>query len=221
LRTVFILLVLGLGQSSLAEKSTRTEYYSISGTTGIELLNEMSAKGPQGYSGYTRHEYSYDYGTRMINGRCRVSRMSMDMDITYTMPRWENESSANTELQGRWNDWYRLLEQHEYGHSAFAESGYNDILSEWRRIGGSDNCQDIRSQVEQVYNSIRARVNQQNAEYDQLTNHGQSQGVSSESLAGNEGMPSLPDFGIDSSSGNYWWLVFAVLIGLLFFVRKS
>ncbi|PCI79203.1 MAG: hypothetical protein COB20_05315 [SAR86 cluster bacterium] len=216
---MLILLVLGLSQSSLAEKSTRTEYYAIFGSTGLELLNEMSAKGPQEFNGLTYHEYSYNYRTRMINGRCRVSRMSIELDITFTMPRWENESVADTELQARWNDWYRLLDQHEQGHASFAESGYNDILSEWRRIGTSDNCQDIRNQVEQIYNRIRSRVNQQNVDYDRSTRHGQNQGVTFELLVGEGDM--IADFESEDRSTNFWWLIFAALIGALFYVRKS
>lgn len=219
MRTITTLLFLTLCQYSLAEKSTRTEYYSIFGTTGAELYSEMSAKGPEGFFATTRHEYSYNYRTSMINGRCRIAARSIDMDITYTMPRWENESTADAELQARWKEWYRLIDLHEQDHGAFAESGYNDILSGWRRIGSSANCQEIRNQVEQVYSSIRARVNQQNAEYDQSTNHGQSQGVTFETLAGSDA--TTPSFGIGDGGNYHWWLVFAALIGLLFYVRKS
>lgn len=219
MRALPILLFLTLSEVSLAETSTRTEHYPIFGTTGIALLNEMSAKGPQGYSGYTSHEYNYNYRTRMINGRCRLSQMSINLDITYTMPRWENQSSADAALQDRWEAWYSVLEQHEQGHGAFTRAGYDDILSEWRRIGTSENCQDIRSQVEQIYNTVRARVNQQNIEYDQVTNHGQSQGLSYQLLAGDDAV--VGDSTFASGDGNYWWLLFAGLIGLLVYVRKS
>ncbi|PCJ22725.1 MAG: hypothetical protein COA96_13565 [SAR86 cluster bacterium] len=219
MRAIFVLLILGLSQSSLAGKSTRTEYYAIFGSTASELLNEMSSKGPEGFDGLTHHETRYSYRTKMINGRCRISQRSMDLDIIYTMPRWENQASADTKLQTRWKAWYRLLEQHEQRHGAIAESGYADILSGWQRIGSSDNCQDIKNQVEQVYNSIRARVRQQNAEYDQTTNHGQSEGITFKLLAGEDEKNSDPEF--EDGNTNFGWLAFAALIGTLFYIRKS
>ena len=153
----------------------------------------------------------------MINGRCRVSQLRLDVDILYTMPHWENKSSADKDLQTRWDTWYRVLDQHERNHGAFAEKGYNDILSGLSSIGTSDNCQEITNLAEQVYNSVSARLKQENADYDRTTNHGESEGVTLNTLASNNSNEILASRDGDV---NYWWLVFTALIGLLYYVRK-
>lgn len=179
----------------------------------------MDRKGPQGFSGYTTNNYRYEYRTKMINGRCRVSHIRLDVDILYTMPRWENKASADPDLQNRWDSWYRALDRHERNHGAYAEKGYDDILKGWQGIGTSNNCQDIRNKVVQIYNSISARVKQENADYDRTTNHGRTEGASYNTLTGSNNS----DTAISSNTedANYWWLVFVALIGLLIYVRKT
>ena len=221
MRSFSLVVIIALTQPALADKSTRTDYYSISGSTGAQLLTEIDAKGPQGFSGYTRYELDYSYQTQMNNGRCRSSRTVLDLAITYTMPRWETRPGASAELQAGWDEWYRLLELHERGHGALAEAAYEDILDTWRLTGYRESCQEIRNEVEQAFGSILARLNQENVEYDRRTDHGRSQGLADELLLTGQGASPTQPREVASSDFNYWWLVFGGLAGLLYWIRRS
>ena len=127
-----------------------TKYYSISGTTAAQLKAQMRSKGPKGKWAYTKWYVRW-------SGNCRLS-----VSISYTYPRWANNSQASRPLQQSWHRMMARLRVHERGH---ARHGIN-AATEIERAGCKGNPA-----------SITSKWARQDKIYDRQTRSGITQGV--------------------------------------------
>ncbi|MEM7301111.1 MAG: DUF922 domain-containing protein [Pseudomonadota bacterium] len=116
---------------AVAKKKTRdvniqtvTKFYAISGETPAELAKSMRRYGP----------YSSAHGRRVFattnrvlrwnidhayeNGICRVKRATIDLKITYNMPKLRDGIRMRRSVRNTWRQMYRLLDRHEKVHGA-------------------------------------------------------------------------------------------------------
>jgi predicted secreted Zn-dependent protease len=98
------------------------EYYAISGTTGVELLRDMSRRGPrQGFLtraiAQTRYETSADGRLRHAGGVCRFEG-GVSLKITYIYPKPGN--ALDRDLARRWRIFQADNERHEKAHGRIA-----------------------------------------------------------------------------------------------------
>ncbi len=110
----------------------------------------MNKYGPKGFWAYTSWYVRWSEG-------CRV-----EVAVTYTLPRWQNQHQATAKTQEIWNGMIERLKFHEKGHAEHAISAGNEI----ERSG----CRgDPRSIIQ--------KWARQDAIYDRRTRHGIGQGV--------------------------------------------
>lgn len=203
-----------------AGRTSKTEYYSITGSTLSELGLQMQQKGPNGFVGYTYYSLSYNYKTRPSDNGCVLSNSDVDIEWTFTMPKWENIADAPIEMQQSWKTFYDALWRHEQGHKAISQAMYSKVSREFYRARRQNNCADFAGVLANIRSLAKAEAVSENAEYDARTNHGINEGVVLGSVSsGNRTAPQQ-----DSSPSNrspidwYWWLI--GLVGLLWFLRR-
>lgn len=220
--TLFVIVFSQWAWQAQAGSSTKIEYYSITGSTVPELRLQMRQKGKNGFFGYTHYNLSYSYKTRSSDSGCVLSSSDIDIEWTFTMPKWENIADAPIEMQQSWKTFYDALWRHEQGHKAISQTMYSEVRREFYRARSQNNCASFAGVLANIKSLAKAKAVSKNAEYDARTNHGISEGVVLSSIvraSGNQ-TPSQQD----SSPSNrstiawYWWFIGA--IGLLLFLKR-
>ncbi len=162
----------------LAQKTTERNYYPIYGSFGGELSREMTAKGPRGFSAYTESSLRYEYRTTETARGCRLSSVKIDYKLIYTLPRWENQSSAPAELVARWQKFYDALSRHENNHGAIADEMYSTLQARFSQLGVKPSCAEFSALMQQELAQVRAEATAKHQAYDSVTQHGMTEGAS-------------------------------------------
>ena len=177
--------ILVASSPALASKYTESQYYSIEGTTAEELIQQMSHKGPFGYSGYAKWDIKIKYTWNDIGHLCVLTSSGVDLNILYTLPKWSNKSRGEVELQRSWDIYYTNLMKHENGHGEHGELAYKEIKKGFSRISSRENCRQLEQALRTVTDNAIAKYAQKDVDYDQHTGHGDTQGASWSMLTGN------------------------------------
>ncbi len=192
-------------------------YYSIYGNSLQALGNEISRKGPNGFTGYTDSDFNYRFTTFPAGSRCSVASFSIDVTITYTLPKWEDQNQASSELQDAWNQSFAALDRHERQHGSYAKDTYEKIIRDVRAIGFRDSCDEVRRVVTSTYDNAMASNREQNRNYDRITDHGRTEGVDLYTRPGD----SVVEEGSDGEGPTLiWYLLGGLILGLLYFIRR-
>lgn len=221
---VLTLALLLLAPDAQAFINERTEFYSIYGSSYNELVAEIDLKGPNGYTGYTNSRFTYEFKTSTSSTGCRVASLQVDVDITYTMPRWENRDVADANLRASWDSSYTALERHEKQHGAIAKQTYNQIIREVRQIGPRSSCGEINGLVASVFNGALADNSERQRDYDQTTDHGRLEGSSFQPAQPTAVTPAFTDTSSPAPAGSsnlFWYFLGGLIFVLLYLARRS
>lgn len=125
------------------------KYYNIQGVSAAQLKAQMKRKGPKGFWAYTQWWVNW-------SGSCQLS-----VKLTYTFPKWVNNSKAPKSLRASWKRMIKKLWIHERGHG---QNGIN-AAREIEKARCSNPMKIIR------------KYNSQDKKFDLRTRHGRAQGV--------------------------------------------
>ena len=157
------------------------DYYTIQGETSSALGGEIAAKGPVGEDGkrsdgYTRWFMRWTFNMTTDATGCLADRVTVDVDIRMTLPRWNTPPGANPQLIARWNRYLAALRTHEDGHRYRSEEVAWDMRRALLRERAPD-CPTLENQLNSIANGMLAQLRERQAAYDRETNFGQKQGV--------------------------------------------
>lgn len=107
------------GPSMAGKVTVKTEYYSISGKTGVDLVRSMARKGPRhGFLSkaiaVTRFKPAVRGDMVHKNGVCRTKNAEFDLAITYVYPKPSGKLPAD--VSRRWSAFFAGVEKHEQTH---------------------------------------------------------------------------------------------------------
>ena len=129
--------------------STKIKYYEISGNTSQQLRRQMRLKGPGRFAALTKTNVHWDQS-------CKVT-----LKITYTYPRWKDQSKASAKLRKDWKNMMRVMIKHEETHGRHSISAANEVAA-----AKCKNANGIFRKWERI-----SRL------FDRRTNHGIKQGM--------------------------------------------
>ncbi len=166
------------GQPSLR---ISTHPYTITGTTATELRQQMNRFGPMGQSGrrfdaYTKWYIQWRFRYAGDGRVCRITQLTLNTDITYTMPRWMNVNQAPQSLQRHWQRYYQALKLHEDGHANHGKAATQEIWQQLPRLAQAT-CDQLEQLTNQTAQAIINRYAEKDREYDRQTDHGRTQGA--------------------------------------------
>ena len=176
--TVVLLLSAGSTRAKVIVNQS-TKYYSVSGHTGEELARSMI----EGASGLTNKrdtiaatEAEYRIGEADIgvrNGRCVVLDANVVLDITYHLPRWSNERTANPRLRSIWRKFHAELSKHERTHGEIAEKGAGDLERALKNLSGTVafNCNDFGAFAEGRLRFLAMLIQMRHDSFDRRENY--------------------------------------------------
>ncbi len=145
---------------------TSTEYYSISGKTGIELIQQMNRKGPRhGFLrkavAQTRYSVRPSADFKYVKGSCRTKNVVVNMTITYIYPRITNRISGK--LKARWAYFMKDTKRHEQKHGRIAREMAAVLDRKLTRFSMEDRpgcrraVRQYRREIQAIYDEYNGR----------------------------------------------------------------
>jgi predicted secreted Zn-dependent protease len=156
------------------------QYYDIAGRSERDLLIAMQRSGPQWagrrFFGLTNTALQYGYRHAVEPRTCWPVDVSILVEVTVTLPRWESPHGTPYALDRDWRAFERALRRHEDGHGRLAEQ---EAAALDRELGGlrAATCVELDAYANQLADDVRARFAAQHEAYDRQTEHGRSQGA--------------------------------------------
>ena len=174
--------------SKLHVRRTQSRY-DVSGTTAAEIARSIHESGPiidgKPYGGKTEWEgqWQIEYsrpvdeeGRAVQEGRCRISRVDVFIDLDVTLPRWESRGEAPRRLREKWDSFIEALRVHEYWHQQSILEGGEKIRNKLDGMAAGD-CKSLKTRAEARAAEVIESVRKKNEQYDRETRHGATQGA--------------------------------------------
>lgn len=165
----------GGGPTVMPGTSMKVEYYDIRGTTWEALMNELRAKGPEGWWGNAGTAIGWKATSRMTPAGCVMEGLRLDADSTMHLPRWANRFEGSAALQSQWDTAFRALEYHERGHVQISLESARQMERELRAIPPQPTCAELEALSKAITQRIVAEHRQRQTLYDAENQHGASQ----------------------------------------------
>jgi predicted secreted Zn-dependent protease len=155
--------------------------YSIAGSDAAALRSDMHRFGPyhegRSFSAYTQYDVKWHYQYASKNGGCEITSQQVTVDTNSTYPHWLNYSAASPALQQRWDTFLANLKIHEHGHIEHGRLAANEIEAMLTELPAMQDCNILENAINQQADNILEKYKDQDIEYDQVTNHGVTQGA--------------------------------------------
>ena len=157
-------------------------YYQITGSTADELRTQMDQLGytdefGHRWDAYTEWHVNWSYPYSATSNNCTSGLVQVQTQITFIFPQWNAPESASQDLIDRWDTYMAALQEHEDGHKKIAiEAGY-EILQAINALPAYPSCSELEQAADAVGEIILEQYRQQQATYDQNTEHGRTQGA--------------------------------------------
>ncbi len=160
------------------------KYYPVYGNTIQKIRQNMTQNTPIIYKGkkfdgltnwYIKWRYFYKFSAK----GCQIdrARVSVDSEVTFTMPQWQERDRSTPQVVVRWQNYYNALQLHENGHKEHGIKAASEILQVLRQFPDYPSCPELERAANAIANQIIARYNKADQEYDRLTAHGRTQGA--------------------------------------------
>ena len=177
-----LLLALFAAPSAGAEPSIETGYvyYPVSSPSRRELLARLNRATPirhngNPFHGYTDSHIEWRFWWQTVNRRCRINRVEVVVDVTFTLPRLEDSPA---QVRDVWERWYPKLVRHENGHRDNALTVARRIEAGIRALPGQPDCRALEQQANALGNRLITELAAVDRDYDKRTNYGETQGAS-------------------------------------------
>jgi len=178
---IFFLILYSAASKSEPKINITYKYYSIKTTSAHDLYADLNHSSPikehnQIFHGRTDTNINWYFWWATDNGNCRISKVSTDVEVIYTLPKLLNESNDD-KLKEIWIQWYPALVKHEENHAAHAVSIAYQIEDTIRNITPAANCKKLETLANKAGNKLIMKLHQIDAMYDKKTEHGKTEGA--------------------------------------------
>ncbi len=162
--------------------SVNYKFYDIYPKSFNDIDKEMYNKTPilkngARYRGYTDWHVKWSYSWQNKGNYCKLTSVSTRLDVTYTMPKIPDNFKVNSKILSVFNNYYKALINHEYGHKDSGLFAARDIEKELIKLSSSKGCKNLASTANSKAQKIIKKYTQRDLYYDKHTQHGKTQGV--------------------------------------------
>jgi predicted secreted Zn-dependent protease len=173
--------LVALVPSPIGVRETRKyERYVIHGASTEALAAQMQSLGPHDADeiapALTRSDRRASLQYRSDGRGCRISDVTVALDVTIILPVWDIPRDASAALRAEWERFLGALERHELGHRAIALSGAEQLAQALERIHGRS-CDALHNAAEYASRDEAAATRAAQIAYDDSTSHGIKQGT--------------------------------------------
>ena len=146
------------------QTSLKTTYYTVQGTTTAAIFNSIEANGPkdaQGTrgSGITSVVWGYKWsGSEQPDGSCSIGSMTIQADMTVTLPQHAGESTLSDSIRQHWDTYAAGVATHEQHHVDIYIQGASDIKDKMQGLGVMSSCDTLDGQIKTIWSNEQARI---------------------------------------------------------------
>lgn len=147
--------------SAKPKVTVKTTYYTVQGTSGRILLEQLNRRGPkQGFwarsIAQTRYTTSWGAEWAYSNGYCQVESAPVSLSLTLEFPKLAG--GASQDLQRRWTQFMVEVKKHENHHAELARQMAVAMEKEAlkTRIKGDKHCRRMEATLKR---NVRAVMN--------------------------------------------------------------
>ena len=146
------------------QTSLKTTYYTVQGATTEQIFASIEASGPkdaQGTrgSGITSVVWGYKWsGNEQNDGSCSIGTMTIQADMTVTLPQHADESSLSDSIRQHWDTYAAGVAAHEQHHVDIYLQGAGDIKQKMQSLGVMSDCDTLDKQIKTVWSDEQARI---------------------------------------------------------------
>ena len=162
-------------------ETRKYERYVIHGASVGELTEEMRTLGPHDEDeiapALTRSDRRASLDFRGDSRGCRISDVTVALDVTIILPVWDIPHDASAALRAEWDRFLGALVRHELGHRAIALGGAQRLGQTLARLRGRT-CDEVRTAAQYASRDEAAATRAAQSAYDDSTSHGIKQGTS-------------------------------------------
>lgn len=128
------------------------------------------------YAGQYLWQLSWRYMAGRDGASCRVTRATVTLTASVTIPEWTPPAAVDSSLTSEWTRFRRALVLHEQGHRDLAYAGAARMR---RALEGvpMQSCGAIDADVRRTAEPILIAMKAEQARYDSTTRHGATQGA--------------------------------------------
>jgi len=178
------LAVAGGGRNAAAEyrATERTEHYAVTGNTARDLREQMDRMGKRGADGKsfdanTSSRIRWDFTFAPSSDECRIGTVLVLLDIRCHLPEWTDRGSAPRAVQEAWDRYLEKLTAHEHAHGELAKRTAENLELAIQNMPGKRYCDEVGSAANELANEAIRTLQRQDAEYDERTKHGVTEGA--------------------------------------------
>jgi len=182
--TLFALLLLTLLPTARAAPELRLNnvFYTVTGDTVKALWANVLARTPVAQNGkkhvaYTRWQVNWRFWWQHNGENCDISKVNTQLDVTYTLPKLESETTTPHDVTERWNRYYAALFEHEQGHKNLGLQAAQEIEQQISNMGARADCTQLEHDANRIARDVIEHYIDIEKEYDRTTNHGLNTGV--------------------------------------------
>ncbi len=100
--------------------------------------------------GLTEWSLRYHYTFRVGLYRCEIKKHSVDVSVAIHLPYWENKWEASESLQRSWDQYVRMVSDHEEIHKEYAIRTAKRLDKDISDLGVFKGCNALRKEVEAI-----------------------------------------------------------------------
>ena len=185
--TVATGIAVGLHMAAAAEvkTSTRTQYYTVGGTSARTLVGYMRSNPFRGSNGDAvaniRPSYSLNVASKQNGGTCRATKVTLNINFAVTVPRARSALDGGTRTA--WNGFVAFARQHEEGHRRIYIQCGNAFVAKAERLSAAS-CGALDAAVRRLLETEKRACEGRQRAFDR-SEYGKLAGLSLFKMAGN------------------------------------
>jgi predicted secreted Zn-dependent protease len=138
-----------IGEAVKVKLVRSTEYFSVRGDTGSEILASLEANSP-------KHEsLPRAAGTTAASGKlsmeCNPYLVTIDLNLVVTLPKHDHVDGLNAELRRRWERLVASISAHEERHVDIYVTGAQAVKRRIEAIAVSQPCGNIHDEIQKIW----------------------------------------------------------------------
>lgn len=158
-----------------------TNLYLVTGTSPAEVRQSLDRARPwrdvADHDARTLWTSEYKFKASAEEGRFALDSFDLRVKVTMTLPCWAMPTNATAQVRQWWTDYLRGLLAHEQGHVEIVRQGIAEWAQRIRGMGDYAGMPQLRVATGQVCTNAVMVIRRQEADYDQRTRHGTTQGA--------------------------------------------
>ena len=164
------------------EYDTKEEFYTIKGSTLIEIQKAIENHGPtletdQEGVANCKTGYEWSLGVKSSKTECQVTGVPFKVHTVCSYPKWEQPAGVDQSVVNSWNYFMDKVRLHENGHADIGKKLGQQLYEQIKKLPSAPTCDEIKKSGEKLMADTIAQDNQENKQYDIDTVHGETQGA--------------------------------------------